>query len=245
MLLHESTGEPYRQGELRSLYEEAFAKSFDIEQERSALHDFFQFNHESSITSHGYEILSHYSIQQGSASTYSMPGSVEIIAGNCARSLWWGASNVAKEVLYLSPSRTNRIGNEDFDSAIRAECSIGAWDSVILEDLHHLSFIIDKTQDFNFREAPEGFPVTGTRCYSLPGFPKGCALFLKGKAQFDLSAPETSTRFPETSGEHYRFEASFRLRLSRQTNSLLLVEPSALIPVWMDKSYPNLSIQVN
>ena len=238
MLLHESTGEPYQPDELRSSYEGAFSRAFADESSRGRAHEMFDFTFGADASSHGYRIASRYPIPEEQSADYPMPATVSLIAENFAKGIWWRVLEAIGCDLYFSFPRTERTWSDDFEAATLSECSSEKWSFLFLEDNQHID-LVTKSKDFPLHAAPEGFAIEGTKCYPLPEFPVGCALFLEEKAQFALSSPQISLEIPEETGGSYTFKSSVTLHSMHQPDTLLLVEPKHLHRVWEDRYYPS------
>lgn len=238
MLLHESTGEPYQPGELRSFYEGAFTTAFADNPNRGRAHEMFDFTFGADASSHRYLVTVRYLIPEEQSANYPMPATVSLIAENFAKGIWGGVLEAIGNDLYLSFPQAERAWRDDFETAVRSECSSEKWGFLFLEDNQNID-LVTNSKDFSIHAAPEGFMIEGTQCYPLPALPVGCALFLEEKAQFALSNPQISLEIPEATGGSYTFKSSVTLHSMHQPDTLLLVEPEHLHRVWKDRYYPS------
>ncbi len=225
-MLIDDAGRPYEPDELRSLYEGAFSKAFSDTPNRALAHEMFDLTFSADPSSHEYLIVGRYSIPEEQSADYAMPATVDILAENFAKKIWWRAQEAMGIALYFSLPRTERPGTEDFETAIFSEYSSEKWDYLFLED-NQWTDLVEK-----------GFAIEGAKCYSLPEFPEGCALYLAAKACFVFSNPQISLKTPEDTGGPYIFESSVTLHYIRQPDAFLLVEPNHVLRVWQERHYP-------
>ncbi len=236
MLIDDFTKKPYEQEELRSLYEGAFSKAFTDDPNRRMAHDMFSITFGTDASPHGYLITGQYSIPEENSATYAMPSSLESIAANFATEIWRRAIEAMGNALYFSFPRTERPDTNDFKAAMSSKCFSEEWGFLFLEDNLHIDFVTN-TKGFLMRDAPEGFAIEGTKCYSVPKFPEGCALFLADKAPFAFASPQISLEFPSRAGGAYTFKSCIKLQSIHQPDSLLLVNPNHLLRVWEERNY--------
>ena len=237
-MLTDDAGRQYEPDELRSLYEGAFSKAFSDNPNRALAHEMFDLTFSAEPSSHEYLIVGRYSIPEEQSADYAMPATVEILAMRFAEQIWWRAQEAMGSALYFSFPRTERPDTDDFDAEILSECSSEKWDFLFLEDKHHID-LVTSAKDFPLHAAPEGFAIEGTKCYPLPEFPEGCALYLASKARFLLSNHQISLETPESIAGSYVFESSVTLHSTHQPDSFLRVKPSQLDLVWKDRYYPS------